>query len=296
MKIRYLGYACINTGLGRTTNKTLRLKNLNYDKYFDIVNYNLDSLKDIILWNQANKINFFRIGSEIIPLASHRDFNFDWKADFGDKIKSLRKLAQVSDMRFSMHPGQYTVLNSLNDNVVFNALKEIEFHSDFLDFLYPDKGKIVIHIGGVYGDKISAIERFCKNFYRLSERAQKKLIIENDDKSYNIVDVLEISQKLDIPVVFDILHHKCNADFKDNWRLNIIDNIKKVVNSWKGDIPIFHISSKKGVKGCSHTDYIEDYDFNEFTDIINNIPVNICCDIMVEAKMKEKAVLRLISQ
>ncbi|PLX19741.1 MAG: UV DNA damage repair endonuclease UvsE, partial [Candidatus Muiribacterium halophilum] len=255
--------------------------------------YNLRSLEDIILWNRENNINFFRIGSEIIPFASHEEFDFDWKKDFKDKLRSLKEMANETNMRFTMHPGQYTVLNSQRPEVVQKAIDEIEYHAQFLHEIYPDKGKIVIHTGGVYGDKDKAKKVFIKNFELLSELAKKMLILENDDKSYNVFDVLEISEKINIPVVFDILHHICNTPCKKPYE-NLEEIIEKVVNTWKGDIPIFHLSSRKGNIGCPHTEFIRKPDFNKLISIMKKVKNYSQFDIMVEAKAKEKAVIELL--
>ncbi|MFO7810071.1 MAG: UV DNA damage repair endonuclease UvsE, partial [Candidatus Delongbacteria bacterium] len=251
MKLRYLGYACINMSLEKTTNKTFRLANLNKEKYFETVKYNLNSLGDIINWNAEKGIHFFRIGSELIPFASHAEFSFDWEKDFDKEFKKVRQLGEKYKMRFSMHPGQYSVLNSPDDKVVKNALRDIEYHAEVLNLISPEKGNIVIHVGGVYGDKVSAKKRFIQNFSKLSKKAQRMLILENDDRSYDVDDVLEICGELKIPAVFDIMHHDCNPADGD-----LKDLLAEVVNTWGDSVPKFHISSRKGEKGCSHTDYL----------------------------------------
>ncbi len=277
--------------LEKTTNKTFRLSNLNREKYLETVSYNLKSLEDIIRWNFENGIHFFRIGSELIPFASHPEFEFDWKKDFADEFAKLKKLGKKYKMRFSMHPGQYTVLNSPDEKVVENAVNEVDYHAEVLSLLVPDDGKIVIHAGGVYGDKVSAKKRFIQNFIRLSASAKKMLILENDDKSYDGADVLEICRELKMPAVFDILHHDCNPAEGD---LN--DLLSEVVGTWGDDVPKFHISSRKGNTGCSHTDYIEQNDFFRFKKIIDRLPFDKEYDIMIEAKMKDKAVLKLMEE
>lgn len=291
MKLRYLGYACINMSLGKTTNKTFRLSNLNREKYLETVSYNLKSLGDIINWNADNGIYFFRIGSELIPFASHENFSYDWKKDFEKEFKKLRKLGERHKMRFSMHPGQYSVLNSPNDRVVENAVRDIEYHAEILGMISPDDGKIVIHVGGVYGDKKAAKDRFVKNFSKLSKKARSMIILENDDKSYDIADVLDICGELKIPAVFDILHHDCNPAEGDLSGL-----LKRVVETWGDDVPKFHISSRKGEKGCPHTDYIVPADFLRFKKIIDGLPFDEEYDIMIEAKMKDKAVLKIMEE
>ena len=276
--------------LEKTTNKTFRLSNLTEEKYLDTVRYNLKSLEDIIRWNAEHGIYFFRIGSELIPFASHADFLYDWTTDFKKEFAALHKLGKKHKMRFSMHPGQYSVLNSPDEKVVVNAIRDIEYHTEVLDLISPETGRIVIHAGGVYGDKKAAMKRFIKNFSKLSKKAQGMLILENDDRSYNISDVLEICADLKIPAVFDILHHDCNPAEGDLKEL-----LKMVVETWGEDIPKFHISSRKGEKGCPHTDYIEPEYFIRFKKIIDNLHFDKEYDIMIEAKMKDKAVLKIIN-
>jgi len=275
--------------LEKTTNKTFRLSNLNEEKYLETVSYNLKSLEDIIRWNAEHGIYFFRIGSELIPFASHADFRFDWKKDFRKEFSELRKLGKKHKMRFSMHPGQYSVLNSPDEKVVDNALRDIEYHADVLELIAPDDGKIVLHVGGVYGDKKAAMERFIENFSKLSKKAQNMLILENDDRSFNISDVLDICEKVDIPAVLDILHHDCNPAEGD-----LKGFLKRVVESWRVQIPKFHISSRKGEKGCPHTDYIEPDEFLKFRKIIDSLPFGKEYDIMIEAKKKDLAVLKIM--
>jgi len=289
MKLRHLGYACINLSLGKTTNKTFRLSNLTKEKYLETVKYNLKSLEDIIKWNAANGIYFFRIGSELIPFASHKEFSFDWVNDFKKEFSALRKFGKKHKMRFSMHPGQYTVLNSPDDKIVENAVRDIEYHAKVLELITPEDGNIVIHVGGVYGDKEAAKKRFVKNFAKLSKTAQNMLILENDDKSYNISDVLEICRELKIPAVFDILHHECNpADGA------LAGLLAEAVGTWGEKVPKFHISSREGEKGCPHKDYIEKDDFTKFKKLLDSLPGEKEYDIMVEAKMKDKAVLKIL--
>lgn len=114
-------------------------------------------------------------------------------------------------LRLSMHPGQYTVLNSPNPDVVERAVLDLEYHTEFLDLCgLKEDSKVILHIGGIYGNKVEAKQRFVENYNLLSPNIRKRLIIENDDKLYHVEDVLEIANIAQIPVVFDALHHKVN--------------------------------------------------------------------------------------
>lgn len=87
-----------------------------------------------------------------------------------------------NDIRVSMHPGQYTVLNSPNDDVVKRAIEDLNYHVKVLDnFGVGENHKIILHIGGVYNDKEQAINRFADNYKRLNDQVRERLVIENDE-------------------------------------------------------------------------------------------------------------------
>lgn len=162
-------------------------------------------------YNIENNITLFRISSDIIPFATSAAGALPWDSLFRDRFLSLGEKIRRSGMRVSMHPGQYTVLNSPKVDTVKAAAAEIDYHARFLDCLGVDEGhKIIIHIGGVYGDKKAALGRFTSHYSTLSDKAKARVVIENDDTSYHIGDVLEIGVTCGIPVVFDTLHHTFN--------------------------------------------------------------------------------------
>ena len=47
---------------------------------------------------------------------------------------------------------------------------------DMMGLPQSPAAKINIHVGGAYGDKKSALERFCKNFKRLLPCTAKRLL------------------------------------------------------------------------------------------------------------------------
>lgn len=294
--IKRIGYACINTSLKPKSFRSCRLKSvyskgINYLR--EIIIHNLKLIKDIILWNLEKDIYMYRITSQVFPLVTHpdilRDFSFRWEEDYEilNIMQSIKEIALNNKIRLTMHPDQFTVLNSLNENVVKNSIKNIKYHYEVLKRL--GGRDMIIHTGGVYGDKNSAIERFIKVYKNLSNEYKAYLRLENDDTSFTINDVLEISKNTDIPIVMDIHHHRCNND--GNTKIeNIIDEVFK---SWLelNRIPKIHISSGSlHVLDKKHADYItgEDYKY------VLSLSRKYDFDVMVEAKMKEKAVLRLI--
>jgi len=210
-----IGYACVPIGIPQKITRSFILKNFSREKFSESLLLNLKDLKTILEYNLKNNIYMFRISSDIVPFGSHEVNNIDWWNIFKDELQDIGNFIKDNNIRVSMHPGQYTVLNSPSEDIVLKALRDLEYHCAFLDSLGVDyKNKIVLHVGGVYGDKVSAIERFKVNFKKLSNSAKKRLILENDEKSFTIEDVLNICNSLDIPAVFDNLHHKYNPSLE----------------------------------------------------------------------------------
>ncbi|URZ07511.1 UV DNA damage repair endonuclease UvsE [Clostridium felsineum] len=287
-----IGYACITLGVKNTKLSSCTLKNASEENLRKIIDINLDALTNIIDYNIKNDIRLFRISSDIIPFGSHKINTLNWKEEFKDKLLSIGEKIKVSNMRVSMHPGQYTVLNSMNDQVVKNAVMDLEYHTSFLDALKVDSNnKIILHIGGVYGDKKKASETFIRNYSKLADNIKKRLIIENDDRSYTIEDVLNISKEASIPVVFDNLHNKLNPSFENLSENQWINLAKKTWKKEDGNQKIHYSQHKEGGTFGAHSDTIF---FHEFLEFYNNLEdKNI--DIMLEVKDKNLSAVKCIN-
>lgn len=287
-----LGYACLNVTLQRKM-RTCRIKTVELEgmkKVKELTLENLQSVKKILEWNEGNEIDFFRISSDIVPFGSHEILTWDWWLDedviaLTNEIKSFQ---QQHEMRLTVHPGQYTIINSPNETVVTNAFCDLEYHFQLLELMGGTD--MVIHVGGVYGDKMEAKKRFIENYNKLPQHIKDVLILENDDKSFHVGDVLTISQETGIPVCFDIHHHRCNP-----YENKPIDEIlTKVVASWeKIRLPKMHISSgRSSPTDTAHHDYVLKEDFDFFVKVLGDRHV----DLMFEAKKKELAVLKIKEQ
>lgn len=280
-----LGYACINTTINCTSNKTFRLKSYSEERLKETIELNLECLEKIIEWNNENEIKFFRIGSGLIPFASHEICKFNWQEFYKEKFKKIGEKIKKYSIRVSMHPDQFVVINSPNEKIVEKSIKEIEYHCDVLDLIgIKGEGKITLHVGGMYGNKEEAIERFISNYNKLSKRVKERIVVENDDKMYTIDDCLYINERCGIPVVFDWFHHKCNPVKKLNY--------ERIIKTWKkkDGNPIFHYSEqlKEGRKG-SHSHTINVKEYKKFEKEIKKYNV----DVMLEVKDKEKSLLKI---
>ncbi|PFH49736.1 hypothetical protein AMATHDRAFT_120164, partial [Amanita thiersii Skay4041] len=214
-----LGYACLNTILRNKKpanqavfcSRTCRLDSLSkygIDWVKDLGRKNLEDLITIIQWNEENNIRFFRISSEMFPFASHavHGYSLEYCTSL---LARAGELANRYGHRLTTHPGQYTQLGSPRPEVVQAAIRELEYHSEMLDRMGIGlDGVIIVHGGGVYGDKIATIERIKKSIrVLLRQNVRNRLVLENDELCYNAEELLSICEELDIPLVFADYHH-----------------------------------------------------------------------------------------
>ena len=209
-----LGYACINMSMGKkvTTNRTMVKKTFN-EKGLDYVSelalLNAKDIIKILEWNRLNGITFFRLSSALIPWGDNLDLTqLKDYTQINDELKKAGDYAKLHNIRITSHPGPFNVLVSPNEKVVLATIADLELHGKVFDMMGLSQtpyNKINIHCNGVYGDKISAMDRFIKNFQRLSKSVQNRLTIENDDKAsmYSVRDLMYIHDAIKIPIVFD---------------------------------------------------------------------------------------------
>ena len=295
MKIR-LGYVAIPKTINITSSHTITYTN--YEKLpepekiktlEEIINKNLDNLEQILLYNIRNNIHFYRLSSSIFPLATHPKIKYNPLITFKKRLEKIGKIINENKMRVDIHLDQFCILNSTNKEVVQSTINIIDFYKNMLDTMKL-KTYMILHIGSSTFGKEKSITRFINNFKKLDQKTRKMIIIENDDKIYNIKDTLYLSKKLSIPMVLDYHHYKCNNDGE-----KIEDYITEIFNTWKKDTPKVHLSSPKSKREYrSHNDYINIDDFIEFYDKIKTI--NIDFDIMIEAKEKDMALFKLIRE
>tara|TARA_R110000796_G_scaffold126793_6_gene241800 strand:+ start:2255 stop:3175 length:921 start_codon:yes stop_codon:yes gene_type:complete len=296
-----IGYACINSTLQKvkiTTNRgmikrTFVAKGINYCS--ELALQNVRDLFLIVQWNTRNDIKVFRMSSDIFPWMSEYELVDlqDWQK-IQNILKAIGKHANDNDVRLSFHPGPFNILASPRQDVVDKTIKELNQHCFILDTMGLEisrKHKVNIHIGGAYGDKVSATNRWIDNFFLLSESAQKRLTIENDDKPnlYAVEDLVHISDKTGCPIVFDFHHYDCHPGV-----LTKEDALLAALETWPKDIvPMTHFSSSRkiyeddSVKVVAHADYL--YEQIPFTD-------KYTFDCVLETKMKEVARSKYIKE
>lgn len=294
MKVR-LGYVALSKALDDvTTSSTITYtnyinKNYNTSKLLEITKNNLDSLYEIIKYNVKNNFHFYRLTSKLVPLATHDKVDFDYITPLLDEYKKIGKLINDNNIRVDTHPDQYAVLNSMDSKIVKNTVEILEYHYKIMDAIGIKDKIIILHVGSSACGKKASITRFINNFNKLPDHIKKCIAVENDDKVYNIKDVLELCHKINVPMVLDYHHFICNNEKED-----INDYLKEIIDTWDGKLPKMHFSSPKSKlkkEFRSHSDYINKECFIKFINILKKQDKDV--DIMLEAKAKDDAVSRL---
>lgn len=292
-----LGYACITETLtGITTSSSYTYANYtkeqNKTKLDRIIKSNLTDLGKILDYNISNNIHFYRLSSKLIPLATKKEVVFNYLSKYDKYYEYLSKKIEDSRMRVDLHPDQFCVLNSTNKDVVKNSIEILKYHYNILNKLKVKNKVLVLHVGSNAFGKSNSLTRFINNYMILPKSIRDTIVVENDDKVFNIKDCLYLNEKLNVPIVLDYHHHFCNND-----GINLYDYIEDIFNTWKNINPKVHFSSPKNLTKKeirSHNDYIDSNKFIEFVEDIKHLDYDI--DIMIEAKKKDEALFRLIRE
>tara|TARA_Y100000592_G_scaffold68751_1_gene106845 strand:- start:344 stop:1252 length:909 start_codon:yes stop_codon:yes gene_type:complete len=291
-----LGYACINTALKANsifTNRTMRRKTFDSKGLDYVSELSLQNVKDLethIHWNNEHNIKLFRLSSQIFPWMEEYEFS-DLKDDneICDRMFEIGNIARQAGQRLTMHPGPFHCLASPNPKVVKRTIIGLDKHSEQFNMMGYEPShynKINIHVGGAYGDKESALNRFCENFELLRDDTKKRLVVENDDSptEYSVKDLYEgVYKRIGTPITFDYFHHKFNTGGQTEE-----EALKLAATTWPtGITQCCHYSESRrkekldeSIRPQAHSDIIYDK-----IDTYGLEP-----DIVIEAKLKEQAI------
>jgi UV DNA damage endonuclease len=303
MSINKVGYACINMGLkgkGFQTNRKMIKRTFNekgIEGCGELALKNVTDLASILAWNGESGVLAYRMSSALFPWMSEYELkDLPQYQEICDALSKCGQVVKRYGLRLSFHPGAFTILASPKQSVNDKAIKELNQHSEIMDLIglpVSHYSKINIHIGGAYGEKPETLDRFIENFKKLDINCQKRLTIENDDRTslYTVEDLMYVHQHTGIPIVFDFHHYDCHPG-----HLSKKEALLLALSTWpSGVVPVVHMSSSKklfedsSAKTIAHADYIHD-----------KIPylheLDVPVDVMFECKMKEDAVLRYLKE
>jgi UV DNA damage endonuclease len=258
---------------------------------------NAQDIPKMLRWNDKYGIKFLRLSSEMFPFASHDSYGYKLAPFASDALAEAGRVAAELGHRLTTHPGQFTQLGSPRKEVIDASIRDLKYHAELLSLLkLPDQlnrdAVMILHMGGVFGDKAATLDRFRKNYARLDQNIKNRLVLENDDVCYSVHDLLPICEELKIPLVLDFHHHNIIFD-QDKIREgthDIIDLYPRIKATWthKGITQKMHYSEPTpgAVTGRQR---------RKHNPRVTTLPP--CApdmDLMIEAKDKEQAVFELM--
>jgi UV DNA damage endonuclease len=285
-----IGYPCINRSLPCRGNRTFKLASYSEARLAETVAGNLACLGEMLAFNDAHNLRYFRITSDLVPLASHPVCRFDWAGRFRAEFAALGRQVRDGGFRITMHPDQFTLLNSPDRDIFCRSVKELEYHARVLDAMGLDTAaRIQIHVGGVYGDRAGSLRRFAARFRELPEEVQRRLTVENDERLYPLADCLALSGETGLPVLFDAFHHAILSRGE-----SLPDALAAAGRTWRqadGPPLVDYSSQKPGQRAGTHADSLDEDDFTRF--LRESRPHDF--DLMLEIKDKEQSALRAVA-
>jgi UV DNA damage endonuclease len=254
----------------------------------ETVSENLTCLQEILAWNVKQGFHYFRIGSELIPFASHPVCSVDWAKIWAPEFDQIGQYILNNKLRIAMHPDQFVLLHSPRPEVVESSVRELLYHAQVLDLMgLPQSAKVQIHVGGVYGDKAESVARFVAGFEALPAAVKRRLVIEHDDRLYDVQDCLQISELTGIPVLLDVFHHRLL-----NRGETLAQAFEMVQRTWKpedGLVLVDYSSQQLGARAGAHAETV---DLADFKTVMRELKA-YDFDIMLEIKDKERSALRV---
>ena len=258
---------------------------------------NAKDIPKMLRWNDRYNIKFLRLSSEMFPFASHDIYGYKLAPFASEALAEAGRVAAELGHRLTTHPGQFTQLGSPRPEVIVAAVRDLEYHCELLDLLKlpPQQNRdaiMVLHMGGVFGDKAATIERFKENYAKLSQGIKDRIVLENDDVCYTVHDLLPVCEELNIPMVLDYHHH--NILFNENelreGTLDIMNLYDRIKATW----------TRKNIKQKMHYSEpcpgaITGRQRRKHSPRVYTLPpCEPDMDLMIEAKDKEQAVFEVM--
>ncbi|MBM7568000.1 UV DNA damage repair endonuclease UvsE [Paenibacillus sacheonensis] len=310
MIVRF-GFVAMSVLLGKDTSPSRTMTYATFSKLDDreagirrlerIAEDNLRTTLRIMKHCVGHDVYVYRMTSKLIPLATH-DALKDWNPypALEGAFADIGRYAKEKGMRLSFHPDHFCVFSTPRPEVLAKSAEDLNYHVTMLEHmgLDPDT-KCNIHVGGAYGDKPVALERFIRQFGALDGRLRSRVTLENDDKTFTVRETLEAAEAVGTPMVLDIHHHAVNDGGESDASLH--DELwPRIVRTWNGPdglplavVPKLHVSSPKSEKDPrGHADNVEVGPLLRFLRGVNGSVPRL--DVMIEAKQKDAALLQLM--
>ena len=270
-----IGYSCSPLTINARTDKRVVSKNFSNEDFIEILRENLINLKLILTHNIEHDIHLFRINSNILDNSPLYNAPTDWTSILADELAQISNLIKNNDIRVTMFPQKYTLLNSPNLKVIKKSIAFIEEHTKFMKALKLDTShKIIIEIGGIYTNKKISIEKFIDTYNSLSKEIKDRLVLTNDLKNYNYEDVLAICKKTSAPMLLNTLYDKTSNENK----LTLLEKLEFASQTWKntyGKMIVHYSQQNHSKKKGEQSDTIFTDKFISFYNTIQKFDADI---------------------
>ena len=243
-----------NTGTTTVAWLNRQSKDVAEQKLWDLMVQNIEAVRRLVerVSTLDEQLRMVRLGSDILPVFTHRDWSYFWLRPDVDQYLSqgfgrVGEIARKHNVRLSFHPGQFTVLASDNPDIVERSLEEFEYHANMAKWMGYGRSfqdfKINVHIAGRAGP--AGVR---SAYSRLSPEARSCITIENEENAWGLNDCLTISDL--VPIVLDIHHHWIR---EGEYISTGDDRVKRVIDSWRGVRPTCHYSVSREDVLVDHT-------------------------------------------
>lgn len=270
-----IGYSCAPLTINARTDKRIVSKKFSNDEFIKTLRDNLTNLKLILAHNIENDIHLFRISSDILDNTTLYNNSTDWTSILSDELAQISNLIKNNNIRVTMFPQKYTLLNSPNMEVIKKSIAFIEQHVKFMKALKLDTShKIILEIGGVYTNKNAATERFIDTYENLSTDIKDRLVLVNDLKNYNYDDVLNICKKTSSPMILNTLYDKISGESG----LTLIEKLEFISETWKntyGKMLIHYSQQNHSKKKGQQSDTIAVDEFIAFHNTVQKFQADV---------------------
>ena len=274
-----IGYSYAPLTINARTDKRIVSKNFSNESFLETFKENLQGLKKILAHNINNDIHLFRVTSDILEDINQYDASTDWTSTLNTELTQISNLIKNNNIRISMFPQKYTLLNSPNEEVVKKSIDFINAHTEFLKALKLDTShKIVLEIGGVYTNKENSVQRFIDTYNLLSNETKDRIVLVNDVKNYSFEDVLTIAKEVNSPIILNTLYDKV----KPSTNLTLFEKLEEVSKTWEntfGKMFVHYSQQKHSKKKGQQSDTIFTDKFLEFYNIIKKFDTDITLDV-----------------
>ena len=172
----------------------------------------LELLDKVLDYLKAEKLDMYRMSSDIAPYATHPDMPQFHRmvAESDAELRAFGAKARAYDIRLSFHPSQYILLNAPDAELTRKSIWDLSSQAEMLDRMgLDDEAVMVTHVGGVYDDHDGSRTRWIRGWEQCPEHVQRRLVLENDDLRFSAADVLWIHERTGVRLIFDYQHFWC---------------------------------------------------------------------------------------